>query len=228
MHTGLTPSAEIRLLDMKSRALGLLAKAAESGFGEEDCLALGDIIVSAKSFFRYSSFAKMAADVGVSTRVLSDRAKRPRIAPSLFNYQRTLSGLVRICDQVLLGLEPELPETSRPSPAEWLLVPPSLRMKTAHVSELLSSIILQLRGVNDPGALADGLEEVDKAHLISLLETTLVVLKAPMVEAGLLKRSAKWLGHLGTKAADRASMAALGALATEGAHELIKIISGLH
>jgi len=228
MSTGLTPSAEAKLLEWKSCALGLLAKAAEKGFDQRDCETLSHLLDATRSFFGYRSFARMSQDIGVSARVVADRAKRPQFTPSLFNYQRTLSGLVRVFDRALTNGNIDAGDAKIDLRAEWRPVPSSLREKMFHVSDLLATIVTQLRGINDNTFLSDGFEEVDKEYLIQLLETTLTILRAPMVEVGLLKRSARWLGHLSSKAADRVTMAALGAAASEGAHELLGVIFKMH
>jgi hypothetical protein len=228
MRQNLTPTAEVTLLNLKRRASELLAKAPQDGFTDADCARLSKIIEETKSFFGYRSYARMATDVGVSARVLTDRAKRPRVAPSLFNYQRTLDGLIQIYAQTLAEGFPDFPDKNDSPNAQWTVVPITHRAKIAHISDLLSSVILQLRRINDDSSLSDGFNDLDKAHLIEILETALVVLKAPMVEIGLLKRSAKWLAHVGRTVGDRASMAALGAAAAESSKELIQFIMGLH
>jgi hypothetical protein len=220
----LTPSAEATLLGWQREALTLLEKAPKDGFDENDCKKLGRIARDVRVFLGYKSIARMASDLGVSAKVLSDRMKHPIFPPSLFNYQRTLSGLVSLIDKTLFDGDHDAKTPISGAIIEWRTVPSSLREKASLLSELFTDIVRQVRAINDISTLSDGFDQADKNYVISLLETTLALLKAPMVEIGLLKRTATWLKRFSANAGEKAALTALGAVAGEGAHQLLNLI----
>ena len=212
---------------MRTTGLRLAEKALVDGFNESDLKTLSMLINEVKRYFGYPSYAKLARDVGVSSRVLLDRAKRPLVAPLLFNYQRTLQGLIRICDEGLGEDEGSLPPSLQSLKAQWIPAPESLREKMQFVSVMLADIVVQLRGRNDGESLEELLDPVGRAQLIAALETSLEILKTPLVEVGLLGKVARWLGSLAKSSVDRGVSVAVGVLAAEGAQELIKLIAEL-
>jgi hypothetical protein len=72
---------------------------------------------------------------------------------------------------------------------QWVYVPPRSKAKAliAELSELLDELVLIAKSTNLPEDQA-ALTDIDRAQLVALLETTLAVFKAPMVEPGLLKK----------------------------------------
>jgi hypothetical protein len=227
MRASLTPTSEAKLLELRRLAAALLAKAPQTGFNRQDRNTLSKVIQETKRFFGYSSYTKMAADVGVSSRVLLNRAKRPEETPSLFYYQRTLHGLICLIDHALADGEEDVPEAIKGRHAEWLPVPVSMQSKVSLIGELVADVVVHLRTANDLSAFDDVVNPINRAQLIAILETTLAILKAPLVEVSLLKRSSRWLFRVGKVATDKGFTAAIGSLAGEASKEIIKLIMGL-
>jgi hypothetical protein len=77
----------------------------------------------------------------------------------------------------------------------WILVHKnsSIQSKIATITDLISIIISNVERSNLPEH-EQLLNSIEKKQLIAILETALEVLKAPMVEVGLLKKARQWLG----------------------------------
>jgi hypothetical protein len=86
----------------------------------------------------------------------------------------------------------------------WVYVPPNSRVKQiiVQLSDLLEDVHLLAKTTNLPEQDA-AISDLERAQLIALLETTLAVLKAPMVERGLLKKLQSSLADAGKKAAEK-------------------------
>lgn len=107
-------------------------------------------------------------------------------------------------DQRILELD-SVVERNPPSPVPvraetWVYVRPGSKAKEliAEISDLLDQVLILAKSTNLPEDQA-ALTDLDRAQLIALLETALLMLKGPMVEPGLLKR----LGETATKAAEK-------------------------
>jgi hypothetical protein len=110
----------------------------------------------------------------------------------------------------------------------WKLVGPSsdLKVKILALSMLLDQIIETARGSNAPPE-RQVLSQLERAQIITILETALSLLKAPMVETGLLKKAGRMLGKVAKRAAAKEMEEGLGSLAEMAANELTDIISNL-
>lgn len=224
MRAELTPTSVQSLNEIRGSAWNLVEIALDNGFGERELKILGQLVHKTKKFFGYSSYAKLARDVGVSSRVLSDRVNRWQYPPSLFNYQRVLRGLIRICDRALDDYETG-PPGAHSSNATWVPLPMRLRKKATEIGELLAELILIIRGSNDPRAVDAMLGPIHKAQLIATLETALEVLKAPMVEVGLLTRTSRWLFGIGKRAGELGVKSAVAQLSDKVGKGLADLIS---
>ncbi len=71
------------------------------------------------------------------------------------------------------------------------------------------------------------LTQLERAQLITILETTLAVLKAPMVETGLLKKAGKALSRVVRKAAEKKVEEGLGSLADMASNEIADVLNHL-
>ncbi|MHB2211680.1 hypothetical protein [Methylobacterium sp. CM6257] len=110
----------------------------------------------------------------------------------------------------------------------WRYVGPSseLKAKITALSSLLDSIILRVEGSNMPPD-QQALTQLERNQLIAMLETALAVLKAPMLERGLLKRLRKTLGNTAAKAAETEAEQGLGKLAELAGQWIGDLISSL-
>lgn len=110
----------------------------------------------------------------------------------------------------------------------WRYVGPSseLKAKIAALSSLLESIIVRVSGSNLPPD-QQALTELERNQLIAILETALAVLKAPMLERGLLKRLRKSLGATAAKAAKTEAEQGLGKMAEVAGQWISDLITSL-
>ena len=93
----------------------------------------------------------------------------------------------------------------------------------AELSGLLGRIIRTAKTSNLPQN-ARSFSELEMAQIIAILETALNMLKAPLVERGLLKKAADKLSDVGRKTAEKKTEAALGKLADLGAKLILKLL----
>jgi len=96
-------------------------------------------------------------------------------------------------------------------PVEWKLLvrTPDLQDQINEVTRLVGEITRHAKTANlPPGERA--LSEIERAQLIAVLETALAVLKAPMVEKGLLKKAGNLAKRAAAKAAEKQVEIAFG------------------
>ena len=86
-----------------------------------------------------------------------------------------------------------------------------MKQKIGAISALLDSIIEQIGGSNAPPE-EQALTEIERAELIAILETALHVLRAPMVEKGLLKKAQSILKRGADKAVEKGVQEGVGSL----------------
>ena len=93
----------------------------------------------------------------------------------------------------------------------WIVRTSEMQKKIGLITSLLSSIIDQTRSSNLPES-EQVMTDVERQQLIALLETTLNVLKSPLVEEGLLKKTGKSLKKAAASAAEKKVQIGLGKL----------------
>ncbi|MBD9621476.1 hypothetical protein IB279_00815 [Ensifer sp. ENS06] len=94
---------------------------------------------------------------------------------------------------------------------QWVYVRPQSRAKAiiAEISELLDEVALLVKSSNLPEEQA-ALTDLDRAQLIALLETALLMLRAPLVEPGLLKKLQKAATDGASKTVQKGAEQAMG------------------
>jgi hypothetical protein len=100
---------------------------------------------------------------------------------------------------------------------EWRSVPRTSEVKQqiAQVSQILDEIVARIQGSNN--APEDQyLTEIERRQLIAVLQTTLIVLKAPIVEKGLLLKVRDALQSAAVKAEEKGVDGMVNALAGQG------------
>ncbi|MEH2508426.1 hypothetical protein V1290_007237 [Bradyrhizobium sp. AZCC 1578] len=97
------------------------------------------------------------------------------------------------------------------------------KQKINLISVLLDSIVVQVKGANAPTA-EQLLTDVERQQLIAILETTLNVLKSPLVETGMLKTAQKTLKEASGKAAKGSLQKGLGKLMDAGADRIAELL----
>ncbi|OCJ15293.1 hypothetical protein A6U87_24420 [Rhizobium sp. AC44/96] len=196
-----------------------------------------------------SVFAKLAVN-----GAFDDLGINPILAPKLKDIDATVRGPVMIAvlshthgylrklQGVDGGKEPGATTDHRPTDIvtahppqplqvwteRWVYVRRGSRAKEIiiDVSELLEEAILLAKTTNLPEAQA-GLTDIERAQLIAILETTLAMLKAPMVEPGLLKKTARVANDVAQKAAKTKVEEALGAGLEHIAKRVAELIANL-
>lgn len=139
---------------------------------------------------------------------------------------------VRSLDQASATSAPQITPQS-PSAAEerfsvtgttWVAVEHvgGVKQKIALISSALDSIVMQVRSSNLPPE-EQLLSEIERHQLIAVLETALAVLKAPLVEKGLLVRTKEDLQKAAKDATEKQVQQGVGELASYAA-TLIKAL----
>ena len=93
------------------------------------------------------------------------------------------------------------------------------QMKIGAIASLLESIVQQTRHANAPPD-EQILNDIERAQLIAVLETALNVLRSPLVEKGLLKRTRKALESGAESAIEKGAQLGLGKLMEAAAARL--------
>jgi hypothetical protein len=117
---------------------------------------------------------------------------RDKRRPKLANMLAALTAVVEVADE-RIGSKAKRSEGS----PRW--IPNSLHSEPERLASLQSELALIIAFLRQSNSLADH-PEVDafwRANLIELLETALCLLKAPLVETTLIRRSANALKQLG-------------------------------
>tara|TARA_R110002074_G_scaffold70151_4_gene163047 strand:+ start:299 stop:1027 length:729 start_codon:yes stop_codon:yes gene_type:complete len=112
-------------------------------------------------------------------------------------------------------------------PAMWVPIPRRQHGELiSQIASLLDEVIYLARSNNLPKEQA-ALSELERAQLIALLETTLALLKGPLVEKGLLKRVADAALDGATSATSKHTEVALNYALSKLAQGLLKLLSYL-
>lgn len=135
-------------------------------------------------------------------------------------------------DRRLLEMD-ELVERHPPQPVsawaeKWIYVRPRSRAKEiiAELSELLDEIALVVKSTNLPEDHA-ALTDIERAQLIALLETALHMLRAPMVEPGLLKKLQRTATETAQKTVQTGAEQAMGAGLKAVSRKLLELLQYL-
>ena len=177
-----------------------------------------------------NNFIKDFDDVHVDEAIM--------IAERLISYLKSIEGQIAANE---LSSEPRLPVEPRVSPHDirkdnlveafknddvgWILLDRSDEVGTiiAELSGLLERIIRTAKMTNLPPN-ARSFSELEMAQIIAVLETALAMLKAPLVEKGLLKKAAEELSEVGKRTAKKKSEIALGKLADLAFKAIVKLV----
>ncbi len=156
-------------------------------------------------------FHKLTGQVLVSeARALADRLR---------SYLRALDqnssnkGADDTENRYVAAIEPKLSFQA----TQWVSVPPTidLKQKIHTLSRILDDILLELkRSNNAPEDIV--FSELDRQQLIALLQTTLSVLKSPIVEKGLLLKTREALQKAAVSAAEKQAQHGFETLASHG------------
>jgi len=120
------------------------------------------------------------------------------------------------------------PETFKVPGKQWATVKltDANARKIAVIASLLADVIERVTKSNAPPGQRL-LNEIQKKELITVLETTLQMLKAPMVEKGMLDRAIDMLRTSAAKAAEKNLQEGLGKLMSAAGTKIMEFGAGL-
>ncbi|WP_417497205.1 hypothetical protein [Maricaulis sp.] len=126
--------------------------------------------------------------------------------------------------------EPSGPTNSGQNPirvkaTQWAAPPTStnIKQKIFEVSALLDDIVYFVRASNQPDD-ERALTEIERTQLIAVLETALSILKAPLLEKGLLEKCRDLLKRAARRTAENKVEETLGTLADKGVDDIADLI----
>ena len=111
---------------------------------------------------------------------------------------------------------------------QWIAVRESseIKLKIGAIASLLDSIIQQIRHSNAPPR-DQILTDLERQQLIAILETALNVLRSPMVESGLLRRTIKMLRKASGSAAEKGVQQGLGMLMESAGSRIAELVASI-
>jgi hypothetical protein len=205
---------------LRNDAAELRAKVAQGSYEDEQL----------EKFWRITSVAGVslvASNVELSQRAgLGDdffaSVAKDRRRPKLTNFLKALTAVVDISNERLADIDAGgQPSASIPN---WVPNPLASNATLAKkIHEELLSIVEQLKKSNSLAALP----EVDhhwRVTLINLLETVIVVLKAPLIEKSLLEKTKDELEAMPAKIGREATSKFFAELASQAAKSLWRIL----
>lgn len=160
------------------------------------------------------------------------------LASKLISYLKSVEGEYNAVANLDDSRSDNLPRTAedpqRPPAAAtksfnasvWAPIPEAdeIKAQIAQISLLLDSVVRLARTTNLPEE-ERSLSAIERAELIAILETALLILKAPLAEKSLLDRASEQLKRTAGKVAAKKTETALGQLADEAARALWEFIS---
>jgi hypothetical protein len=203
-----------RLIDTIERAMREIDNTSERTIDVQEIPELSEVILE---LLGWTNTAYMENKLGINPALLSkfvkmrgtvQRHMARKVADRLRSYLKSQDQAVAERD-----LEPALkpPPKRVPKPTrddfageQWIAVKISseIKMKIGAISALLDSIIIQTKGANEPPE-QQVLTEIERQQLIAVLETSLNILRSPLVEKGLLKKARSILRKGSESAAEK-------------------------
>ncbi|MEP9389430.1 hypothetical protein [Mesorhizobium sp. KR9-304] len=135
-------------------------------------------------------------------------------------------------DERMLELD-DVVERHPPEPVpvwaeQWVYIRPRSRAKEiiAELSDLLDEVALLVKSTNLPEDQA-ALTDIERSQLIAMLETVLLMLRAPMVEPGLLKKLQRSTTDAAQKTIQKGTEQAMGEGMKAAGRKLLELIQSL-
>lgn len=202
---------------LRDAAIDLKDRAASGGYENPDVAAFWKLVENAPSilFIRPDELSKRA---GLGANYFASMVKEKRY-PKLHNFLKAISAVIAVADNRLAEVEP----SSQLVRVGWIANP--LATDTYRAEALQNRLVDLVRELKSSNALSD-IPELDaywRKTLISLLETTIQVLRAPLAEPSLFQRTVTGLRGFAKEAAKTASKQFVGGLAEKAAKELSEL-----
>ncbi len=220
-----------RMLDLVEGALKTLSATHRDEIEAEDIKDLCSVAAELADY--RSTWGPIASALGVAPHLLSRYTtyQGPFKVSDASHVGQRIRSFLRSQDQAFRNPQLPLEQSSSLKPpstheraiegpvqpiaaAEWRYVQRvgDLQQKIGAVSALLDEIIQTARGSNLPSDMR-ALTDLERAQLITVLETALAVLRAPMAERSILKKARGMLGGVIKRVADKQAEQALGSAA---------------
>lgn len=219
-----------RMLDLVDEALRTLAAARGDIVTADDILGLCEVAAELADY--RTTWGPIAGVLGIAPHLLSHYTTYhgPFRVPDATYVAQRIRSFLRSQDQAFRS--PQLPFQQPPAgppperepvtggaaqpiaASEWRYVQRvgDLQLKIGAVSTLLQEIIQTARGSNLPPDMR-ALSDLERAQLITILETALAVLRAPMAERSILKKARGMLGGVAKRVSQKQAEQALGSAA---------------
>lgn len=164
-----------------------------------------------------TSNPELSQRAGLGQRFFSTVAIDRR-RPKLANMLRALTAIIEVADERLADIE-----TASGSPAEWIVNP--LLADPKALRELEDQLLQLIKYLRHSNSLSDDqiIDQHWRKSLIDLLETTLAILKAPMIERSIFRRTGSSLAAAGQAMASHTSAGFFGAVGGAVATVLLQI-----
>jgi hypothetical protein len=214
----------------------------------EFCLAVNDILG-----YDSTAYTEMAGLLGINASILTKFLKFRGTVPTQTAraMANRLRSYLRSLDQATPKREmspsegdktARRPEKSTPKPKsvkiteaplftfsaeQWSMVQltTGTKAKIATISTLLDTIIVQMKRTNAPPE-HQAITDIERQQLIAVLEAALAILKTPLVEKGLLKKTYESLTRASQKAVEKQAEQGIGNASSEAGRLLLDLIKG--
>ena len=205
---------------LRVSAAALRSKVSKGAYDEDDLKVFWELVQTAGIVLRASN-PEISERSGLGSEYFSSVA-RDRRRPKLVNMLKSLTGIVEIANERLADVERT--NTSVEFLVGWISNP--LRNDSKLADKLQADLVQLIEQLKASNSLSE-IKEIDehyKKSLIDLLETTISLLKAPLIERSLITDTGEILKKLAEKIGDHASAGFIGGLAGAAAAALLKLI----
>ena len=166
-----------------------------------------------------ASTTELSESAGLGSRFFSTVASEFR-SPKFPNMMRAVTAIIELANERLADVD----ATTKTTQLGWVSNP--LMGKSDQLRELEEELIRLIAQLKLSNSLSE-VPEVDaylRTSLISLLETTILMLRAPLVEKSLIERTGIALRELSIKVASDSSAGLFGGLAGVAAVKLLSLL----
>ena len=168
------------------------------------------VLVDSAGLNLRASNPELSERSGLGSRFFSSVVKDRR-RPKLSNMQKALTGIIEIANERLADVD----RTGMKSGPDVGWIENPLRQDNIMAEQIQNDLKLLIEQLKSSNVLSQ-IEEIDEHYrksLINLLETTISVLRAPLIERSLIANTGESLRNLAAKVGDQASAGFVGGLA---------------
>lgn len=201
--------------EVRLRCIKLRERVAQGSYAEDDLSEFWKLASDAPFILR-SSTAQLSEKAELGSSFLSSVVRDGR-RPKLANMLKALTAIIETADDRLADVDRKLSDDQ----VGWVTNPhpPGSR----HIDRLQQDLFELVRQLKTSNSLSD-VPEIDthlRVSLIALLETTIAMLRTPLIERGLVARTGTALKEVSVKIASDSSAGFFGGLAGAAALQLL-------